>query len=137
MTREEFAAAWAEYEAAVAGAGGGGIMTLGIYIKHTIYSTSMGEGTDAEQQRMAERLADYTADTWRADLEPLGYELEIDISVIPKIYGYCPPTEVYAVGLDVEEAARLEARARAALTDDGEIWERFLERSGESGGGDK
>lgn len=109
-------------------------MTQGIYIRGTIYSSSMGEGNADEQQRMAERLADYTAAQWRADLEPLGERVEIDINVTPQIWGYCPPTEIYAVGFGVEEAARLEARARDALTDDGVIWDQFLERSGESGG---
>ena len=96
---------------------------MNITINTQILSGNLGDGW-TDNNAAADALADYTENTWRADLAELideGHTIEIEIEVLPNTSGAGRD-----LAIDAETFGMVE-RVEGLLTDEGTLWERFCD----------
>lgn len=88
-----------------------------ITIRAQILAGNMGEF-----ESRADALADFSRETWEADLADLaeaGRDIEIEMDVQHNTSGYSRPVEVWC------DDPEIQRQAEAALTDETRMWDLF------------
>lgn len=97
-----------------------------IAIHAQILSGDIGDGWN-DEYAAAQALADYANSVWRNDLSKFieaGHEVSVEIEV-QRASGDSRDLYVYVAPFSNEGSYELKRQVEAAMTDEGEIWERF------------